>query len=233
MTKVNSLNAPGLVHAGRRSRPAKMLAALLAAGMCFAAPTLALADDEAPSTVTVATEPAANGDPAVTAPVADTADAAPPATAAPAAATTPPMVPAPTARRVTRRPPLDHSGNRCVGIASFYARHFAGRRMANGAPMRPESDNAASRTLPFGTKAQVTNLHNGRIALVTITDRGPYIRGRIIDLSPRTARQLGITGLARVQVAPLAVPQPDGSIKSDFLLSEAGRNSEQRSKSPL
>lgn len=119
-----------------------------------------------------------------------------------------------------RKPCLDHSGARQVGIASFYARYFAGRRMANGKPMRPESDNAASRVLPLGTKARVTNLVNGRTSIVTIADRGPYVNGRIIDLSPATARKLGITGLARVEVAPIAVPQPDGSVKTDVALAE-------------
>ena len=82
--------------------------------------------------------------------------------------------------------------------------------------MDPHGDNAASRTLPLGTVARVTNLENGRSAVVTIKDRGPYVKGRIVDLSPATARQVGITpdkGLARVQVAPIVVPLADGSVK--------------------
>jgi rare lipoprotein A len=97
--------------------------------------------------------------------------------------------------------------SRRVGIASFYANRFAGRTMADGTPMNPHGDNAASRTLPLGTRARVTNLQTGQSALVTIRDRGPYIRGRIVDLSPATARLLGITpkqGLAPVEVVPLA-----------------------------
>ncbi len=94
-------------------------------------------------------------------------------------------------------------------MASYYARRFAGRRMADGTPMRPESDNAASRVLPLGSMARVTNLQNGRSAVVTIRDRGPHVRGRIIDLSPRTALQLGFlrAGVARVEVTPLTAAQ--------------------------
>lgn len=93
---------------------------------------------------------------------------------------------------------------------------FAGRKMADGTRMHPESNNAASKTLPLGTTARVTNLETGRSALVTIRDRGPYIRGRIVDLSPSTAKKIGIDrkqGVAKVEVAPIAVPLEDGSIK--------------------
>jgi rare lipoprotein A len=88
--------------------------------------------------------------------------------------------------------------------------------MANGEPMRPHSNNAASRSLPLGTTARVTNLENGRSAVVEIKDRGPYVKGRIVDLSPSTARALGMLrqGVAPVEVVPLTVPQPDGSVKT-------------------
>jgi rare lipoprotein A len=98
---------------------------------------------------------------------------------------------------------------RQVGKASFYADRFAGRKMANGKPMDPNQDNAASRTLPLGTKARVTNLETGRSAVVTIEDRGPYVDGRIVDLSPATAQKIGLEkkqGLAPVEVVPLEVP---------------------------
>lgn len=108
---------------------------------------------------------------------------------------------------------LDRSGRKQVGKASYYARRFAGRKMADGTPMKPHGNNAASKTLPLGTTARVTNLETGKSATVTVRDRGPYVRGRIIDLSPSTARQIGITpedGVARVEVAPIAVPLADG-----------------------
>lgn len=87
--------------------------------------------------------------------------------------------------------------------------------MADGTPMNPASNAAASKTLPLGTKAEVVNLDNGKSAVVEIRDRGPHIDGRIVDLTPTTARQLDIMekGVATVQVTPLEVPQPDGSVK--------------------
>jgi len=101
---------------------------------------------------------------------------------------------------------------RQVGKASIYANKFAGRKMANGRPMDPRDDNAASKTLPLGTKALVRNLDTGRSAVVTIEDRGPYVPGRIVDLSPATAEQIGLTrkeGLAPVEVVPLHIPGKD------------------------
>jgi rare lipoprotein A len=110
----------------------------------------------------------------------------------------------------THKRKLDKSGRKQVGKASFYARRFAGRRMADGTPMKPHGNNAASRTLPLGTTARVTNLETGRSATVVVRDRGPYVPGRIIDLSPSTAREIGLTreqGVARVEVAPIEVPR--------------------------
>jgi rare lipoprotein A len=89
--------------------------------------------------------------------------------------------------------------------------------MADGTPMDPESNAAASKTLPLGTKAEVINLHNGKSAIVEIRDRGPHVSGRIVDLTPQTAKKLDIheKGVAPVIVAPLEVPQADGSIKRE------------------
>jgi rare lipoprotein A len=110
----------------------------------------------------------------------------------------------------------DFSARKRMGKASFYANKFAGRKMADGARMDPHGDNAASKTLPLGTTAKVTNLETGKSAVVTIQDRGPFVPGRIVDLSPDTAREIGIShrkGVALVVVAPIAVPQPDGGVK--------------------
>lgn len=88
--------------------------------------------------------------------------------------------------------------------------------MADGNIMDPRENNAASRTLPLGTIAKVTNLETGKSAIVKIEDRGPYVDGRIVDLSPATAQNIGITrrqGIARVAVAPITVPLPGGSMK--------------------
>lgn len=113
-------------------------------------------------------------------------------------------------------PKLDLSGRKRVGKASFYAQRFAGRKMADGNPMNPHDDNAASRTLPLGTIAKVTNLKTGQSAFVTIQDRGPYVKGRIVDLSPSTAQKIGITrtiGVAEVEVDPIALPLAEGRLR--------------------
>ena len=118
--------------------------------------------------------------------------------------------------RVTEPATPDLSARKRLGKASYYAREFFGRPMADGTPMNPHGNNAASRTLPLGTVAKVTNVTTGKSAIVRIEDRGPYIKGRIVDLSPSTARSIGITehvGVADVVVAPITVPLPDGRIK--------------------
>ena len=117
---------------------------------------------------------------------------------------------------VTHKIVSDLTGRARTGIASFYADMFFGRKMADGKPMDPHGDNAASLTLPLGTRARVTNVTTGQTALVTIQDRGPYVKGRLIDLSPATARAIGITpkmGLAKVEVTPIYVPLPDGRVR--------------------
>jgi rare lipoprotein A len=110
----------------------------------------------------------------------------------------------------------DLSGRQRVGKASVYAKKLAGRKMADGTRMKLHDDNAASKTLPLGTTAKVTNLETGQSANITIQDRGPHAKDRIVDLSPATAQKIGITkgrGVARVCVDPIAIPMPDGSVK--------------------
>lgn len=118
------------------------------------------------------------------------------------------------AHRVHRlRHHVDLSGQPRIGKASIYAHKFAGRRMADGHRMNPHDGNAASKTLPLGTVAKVTNLANGKSTVVTIQDRGPHVPGRIVDLSPASAQQIGLDkkqGIARVAVTPIAVPPTDG-----------------------
>jgi rare lipoprotein A len=82
------------------------------------------------------------------------------------------------------------------GIASVYA--YAGEKTASGERAHPAGLTAAHRTLPFGTRVRVTNKSNGRSVVVRINDRGPFVRGRVIDLTPAAARVLGFSGLARV-----------------------------------
>jgi rare lipoprotein A len=120
---------------------------------------------------------------------------------------------------------VDLSGQPRIGKASIYAHKFAGRKMADGHRMDPHDGNAASKTLPLGTVAKVTNLANGRSTVVTIEDRGPHVPGRIVDLSPASARKIGLDkkqGLARVAVTPLAIPAADGvSHASEAVASDA------------
>ncbi|SAK47210.1 RlpA-like lipoprotein [Caballeronia pedi] len=110
---------------------------------------------------------------------------------------------------------LDHSGRARKGKASYYSRKFYKKKMADGSQMNPQSNVAASKTLPLGTKARVTNLENGSSEVVEIKDRGPYAKDRIVDVSPQTADKLGLKkdGTAPVEVKPLEVPQADGSVK--------------------
>jgi rare lipoprotein A len=76
----------------------------------------------------------------------------------------------------------------------------SGPKTASGAQLNPSALTAAHRTLPFGTQARVTNQRNGRSVIVTINDRGPFSRRRIIDLTPAAARAIGFSGTALVSV---------------------------------
>ena len=88
------------------------------------------------------------------------------------------------------------------GKASFYAKKFTGRRTASGEKMHHDSLTCAHRTYPFGTLLKVTNPANGKNVIVRVTDRGPYVKGRIIDLSMRAARDIGIIAQG---IAPVIV----------------------------
>ncbi len=78
------------------------------------------------------------------------------------------------------------------GNASWYGADFHGRRAADGSRYNMYELTAAHRTLPFGTRLLVTSLRNGRTVKVTITDRGPFVEGRVIDLSFAAAQQIGM-----------------------------------------
>lgn len=85
------------------------------------------------------------------------------------------------------------------GVASIYSTR-EGLKTASGARLSDGALTAAHRSLPFGSKVRVTNHRNGRTVVVTINDRGPFVRGRIIDLTPAGARALGFSGLTRVTI---------------------------------
>lgn len=110
---------------------------------------------------------------------------------------------------------IDHSGRKQAGRASFYSHRFAHRKMADGKRMNPNADVAASKTLPLGSVAKVTNLQNGKTATVKIEDRGPYVDGRVVDLAPKVADKLDFAGkgVAPVEVKPITLPQPGGEVK--------------------
>lgn len=92
------------------------------------------------------------------------------------------------------------------GMASWYGAEFHGLPMASGEPFNMHAMTAAHRTLPLGSRARVTNLENGESVVVRITDRGPHIRRRIIDLSYGAAQELAMVadGSVLVEVVPLA-----------------------------
>ena len=98
------------------------------------------------------------------------------------------------AAMISFSPPLMASSE--TGIASVYS----GEKTANGEYAHASLLTAAHRSLPFGTKVKVTNVETGRFVIVRINDRGPFIKGRIIDLTPAGAKAIGSTGLAMVSL---------------------------------
>ena len=95
------------------------------------------------------------------------------------------------------------------GTASFYSvRTNRGARTASGKPLCDRTLTAAHRKLPFGTPVRVTNVKNGKSVVVTITDRGPFIRGRIIDVSVAAARELDFVSRGLVPVKVEVLPKP-------------------------
>jgi rare lipoprotein A len=100
------------------------------------------------------------------------------------------------------------SGSELEGEASYYADRFNGRTTANGETFDINQLTAAHRTLPFGTRVRVTNLKNQKSVVVRINDRGPYAKGRVIDLSPAAARRIDMIGMG---VAPVRIEVLDAA----------------------
>lgn len=86
------------------------------------------------------------------------------------------------------------------GKASFYANKFQNRKTANGERFKQSALTAAHKKLPFGTKVKVTNTKNGKSVIVRINDRGPYVRGRVIDLSRSAFKKIGNTRAGVIKV---------------------------------
>jgi rare lipoprotein A len=98
--------------------------------------------------------------------------------------------------------PLPAAAFTQTGVASYYGPELHGRRTASGERFNKNAMTAAHRTAPFGSMLKVTNLSNGRSVMVRINDRGPFIRGRIVDVSQGAARHIGMQGrgVARVRI---------------------------------
>ena len=97
-----------------------------------------------------------------------------------------------------------HSSSGSSGVASVYATKgdgYAGKRTANGERAQSGALTAAHKSLPFGTMVRVTNTRNNKSVVVRINDRGPFVRGRVIDLTPAGARAIGMSGLAPVSLS--------------------------------
>ncbi|WP_110665777.1 septal ring lytic transglycosylase RlpA family protein [Salinicola halophilus] len=131
----------------------------------------------------------------------------PPGVAAPAKPTAKAVpkrkVSPPVADDAQRQPPSERpvaNQRRRVGEATYYASYFQGQPTASGEPYDGQAMTAAHKTLPFGTKVRVTLLDSGETAVVRINDRGPFVPGRIIDVSERAAEQLGLVDAGTAEV---------------------------------
>lgn len=95
------------------------------------------------------------------------------------------------------------------GLASYYGKKFHGKKAANGSRYNMYAMTCAHKTLPFGTKVKVTNMNNGQEAVVTVTDRGPYVEGRVVDLSHAAAKKIGMirSGVVPVSIEIMSIPE--------------------------
>jgi rare lipoprotein A len=114
-------------------------------------------------------------------------------------------------KKTVRVPAAPRAGAVETGIASWYGPPYHGRRAASGEIYDMEKLTAAHRTLPFNTWVEVTNLTNGKKVRVRITDRGPFVRGRIIDLSRAAAREIDMVGAGVAKVRLEVIPPPGNS----------------------
>jgi len=120
------------------------------------------------------------------------------------------------------QPLKDAHGFREKGIASWYGRAFHGRKTANGETYNMYAMTAAHKTLPLGTHVRVRNLRNGKKLVLRINDRGPFVRGRIIDLSYQAAKEIGLVGpgTAPVEIVALGMPKKKpstGKVRRTFV----------------
>jgi rare lipoprotein A (peptidoglycan hydrolase) len=128
------------------------------------------------------------------------------------------FAPAPIPATNYRAPSQQSYGTSRTEVASWYGPGFAGHRTSSGETFNPNGLTAASKTLPLGSHVRVTNPDTGRSVVVRINDRGPFVRGRSLDLSHRAAAQIGLTGkgVGRVQVTPTATSTPAAAESSSY-----------------
>jgi rare lipoprotein A len=100
---------------------------------------------------------------------------------------------------------------KATGLASWYGPGFYGRKTASGERFSAKAMTAAHKTLPFGTTVKVTNVDNGKSVVVRINDRGPFVKGRLIDLSKSAASELGLMGEGTASVEVVALNAPGES----------------------
>jgi rare lipoprotein A len=133
-----------------------------------------------------------------------------------------PQPPYPSARRPTAAPPSVAIGYSEEGVASWYGIPFNGRQAADGEIYDMETLVAAHRTMPFNTWLKITNLANGKTVNVRVIDRGPFVAGRMIDLSKAAARQIDLLGpgIGRVRLEVVAAPADIPT--SDFYAVQVG-----------
>ncbi|MCF6179230.1 MAG: septal ring lytic transglycosylase RlpA family protein [Geopsychrobacter sp.] len=114
------------------------------------------------------------------------------------------------------QPLRDHQGFTQRGIASWYCKKFHGRLTRNGETYNMYAMTAAHKTLPLGVEVRVVNRRNGRQVVVRINDRGPFVAGRVIDLSYAAAKKLGVgkQGTAPVEIVALGYPHHKGAVKT-------------------
>jgi rare lipoprotein A len=117
--------------------------------------------------------------------------------------------------------PAAHEGAGVIGLASWYGSDFHGRKTADGEIFNMHALSAAHRTMPLPSYARVTNLSNGRSIIVRVNDRGPYIGGRMLDVSARVAELLAFNhvGLAKVRLDYVGKAPPAGSDEPKLLAS--------------
>lgn len=121
-------------------------------------------------------------------------------------------LPAETSPAVAQRPTLaSTTPGATAGVASWYGQHWQGRETASGTRFDMRKLTAAHRSLPLNTHARVTNMENGRSVIVLVNDRGPYVDGRVIDLSRAAARHIGMVKQGLAPVCIEIVEKPKGA----------------------